>query len=191
MDSKLCFGILSATVSVLQYPAYIRDVIKGKTKPHAFSWFVWGLPCGIVFAAQIMKGGGAGAWATGLTTVFCTAIFLLSLRYGEKEITVLDKTCLALALLAIVLWIMTKDPLGSVALITVADVLGFLPTLRKSMTKPHEETATSYLIGSLKWLLSLFALGSFTLTTALYPATMTITNTALVGMLIYRRRMAE
>lgn len=188
MDSKLGFGILSAIVSVLQYPAYIRNVIKGKTKPHAFSWFVWGLPCGIVFAAQITKGGGAGTWATGLTTIFCTAIFLLALRYGEKEITLLDKTCLVMALLAIVLWVATKDPLGSVILITIADLIGFIPTLRKSMTKPHEETASSYLIGSLKWLLSVFALGSFTLTTALYPATMTVANTALVGMLIYRRR---
>jgi hypothetical protein len=91
-----------------------------------------GLPAGIVFVAQLFDGGGAGSWATGVNTILCAAIFIFVLVRGEKEITRLDWICFLMVLASIALWGITKNPLGAVILITVADFLGCGPTIRKS-----------------------------------------------------------
>jgi len=84
MEYKIIFGSIAVGLSFIQYFPYIRDILRGTTKPHAFSWFVWGLPALIVFAAQALKGGGAGAWATGVTALLCTLIFVMSLSRGKR-----------------------------------------------------------------------------------------------------------
>ena len=71
---------------------------------------------------------------------------------------------------------------------TLADVIGCVPTMRKSMEKPHEETLSTYLVANFKWALSLMALDSFSLTTTLYPFAMFFANGMLVALLFYRRR---
>lgn len=187
MDYKTAIGAAGAVVAVIQYSIYIRSVLQGETKPHIFSWFVWGVPCGVVFLAQILKDAGAGSWATGATAILCTVIFLLSLRYGDKEITKIDLVSFVLSLLAIILWIITNDPLWSVILITAADVLGMIPTLRKSYLKPHEEILQAWVIANIKWILAFFALQTLTLTTYLYPVAMFASITALIVLLLWRR----
>ena len=184
MDSKIFFGITSIIFSFAQFTPYIRDILKRKTHPHAFSWFVWGLPCSIVFAAQVSAGAGPGAWATAFTTIACTLIFLLSLKYGERDLHFIDWICLLLALLALILWDITKDPLSAVVLITLSDVLGFGPTIRKSILKPEDETMSSYFIASIKWIFALFALNKMTLVLWLYPVSMIVANWFLVLVLM-------
>lgn len=187
MDIKIFFGIAGTLVAFLQYGLYIRTILLGKTKPHVFSWFVWGVPCGVVFLAQLVKGGGAGAWVTGATALLCTFIFLLSLHYGEKRITKLDVASFVLALIAIALWLITKDPLWSVILISLADVLGMIPTLRKSYDNPYEEDLLSYVVANMKWTLSFLALETISFTTALYPVAMFLSIAILIVFLMWRR----
>ena len=188
MDYKTALGALSVIFALLQYGPYIRDVLRNKTKPHAFSWFVWSLPSGIVFAAQLVKGGEAGAWASGVSTFLCTIIFILCFWRGEKNITRLDVVALLLGLVAIALWIITDDPFDAVVLTTVADLIGFVPTVRKSVAKPYEETASTYLVSVIKWTLSILALGSMSATNVIYPLAMIISNAAMVFFLFYRRK---
>lgn len=188
MDKKTLFGFIALGITPIQYGPYILDILKQKTHPHAFSWFVWGLPCGIVFLAQWAAGGGAGAWATGATAMACTVIFMLSLFYGERHITRLDCLALSIALAAIGLWGVTNNPLGAVILITSADLLGFIPTLRKSIAKPHEETISMYGCGTIKWLFALAALGQFYLTTWLYPLAMLVSMGFFTLFLLVRRK---
>jgi hypothetical protein len=187
IDYKSVLGIAAAILGFVQYIPYIKDVLARKTRPHAFSWFVWGLPAGIVFIAQFLNGGGAGSWTTGITTILCTAIFILSLFRGEKEIALLDWISLILALLAIVLWIITKDALESVLLVTAADLLGMVPTIRKSVSRPYEETLSTYFTGGLKWLVSLPALTVISSITVIYPVAMLIANWLFVALLLMRR----
>jgi hypothetical protein len=181
-------GAIAAALALVQYVPYIADVIRGKTKPHAFSWFVWGVPAGVVFLAQLLTGGGAGSWATGVTAAICTAIFVLALFYGERNITAFDWWCLLGSLAAIAIWVVTNNPLGAVVLVTIADLLAFGPTIRKSMHKPHEETLNTYVTSGIKWTVSIMALSAFSAVTLTYPLAMVLGNLGFALFLALRRR---
>lgn len=185
---KTFLGTLAIVIAIYSYIPYFRNILKGRTKPHAFSWFIWGLLTGIAFFAQLADNGGAGAWVTGFTALVCLAFFIFALKRGEKEIVLLDWFSLAGALFALILWAFTNDPLLSVILITIIDALGFIPTFRKSFYKPNEETALTYFLSAVKFAIAIAALDNITVVTTLYPASLVVMNGLFVAMVLARRR---
>ncbi len=187
MDYRVALGIIATVIAVISYVGYFRDIFKGKTKPHAFSWLIWTIVTGIAFFGQLSGSAGPGAWVTGFTAIVCIGIFIASLKYGRSNIVKLDWFFLTGAGIAILLWILLKGPLLSVILATAIDCFAFIPTIRKSIHKPYEETLSLYAINTVKFFLSLLALQNFTLLTALYPASWVILNFGFVVFLILRR----
>jgi hypothetical protein len=187
-EYKVFLGYLSIVIAVVSYVPYFRDIFRGKTKPHAFSWFIWGLLTVIAFVAQIVEKGGAGSWVTGVTSIICFTIFVLAFIKGERRFTVFDWIALAMAIIAILLWRLTNNPTMSVILVTLTDVLGYLPTIRKSYSKPYEETAITYFLSAIKFIVALLALDSLTLTTGLYPTAIILMSLSVVVMLVVRRK---
>ncbi|MDP3741171.1 MAG: hypothetical protein Q8R08_02470 [bacterium] len=187
VDLKTALGYLATIISFGSYIPYFRSIFAGKTKPHAFSWFVWGLLTAIAFAAQVSEKAGAGSWVTASTAVACFAVFFVALWKGYRDFVKLDWFALFSALVAIILWALTKNPLLSIILVTVADALGFLPTFRKGYYHPHEETMTLYSFSTLKYAIGIFALESLIFTTWLFPASLVLTNGLFVLMILHRR----
>ena len=128
-----------------------------------------------------------GAWLVGAGGLACLLIFVFALFRGEKEIVLLDKACLVLALIGIVLWAITSNPLTAVILAVIIDGLGFVPTYRKAYKKPKEETLITYLLGGLGFVISISALQAISLTTVLYPASVVLTDSGFIAMVMLRR----
>ena len=185
---KILLGVLTVVLTVIAYIPYIRDVLKKKTKPHIFTWLIWSILTGIAFVAQVVGGGGSGAWATASVAIVDLVIFILSVSYGDRRFSPLDWTSLVAALFAIFLWILTENPLFSVVLITGAAALGFIPTFHKSFSRPNEETLLTYTLNTFKQGLSLVALKSVTATTAVFPAALVLLNGALSLFIFVRRK---
>jgi hypothetical protein len=181
-------GWLSLSFWFVGSALYLKGILRGRVKPHAFSWLIWGLTTGIVSLAQHAGGAGPGAWATALTSPGAFLYAALALKSGDRNITRADWFAFICALGAIPLWRATGDPLSAVILISAIDALGFFPTFRKSWTKPGEEMPFTYALSGMKHALSLAAMDQFTWTTALYPASLTCTNLAFVAMNLWRRR---
>ena len=188
VDYKVVLGLLAIIISLIGYIPYFRDIFSGKTKPHAFSWFVWSVITGIGFGIQFTEKGGAGSWVTGFTAVICTVIFVLALFKGKRSFPLTDWAALVAALMALVLWLVAKQPVASVLLITATDAIAFVPTFRKAYHHPHEDTAITFGLNGLKFFISLFALESWTLTTWLYPMSLIISNWAFTLMMYIRRK---
>lgn len=189
LDLKTALGVVAVVIGFIGYFPYLRDIFKGRTKPHLFSWFIWAILIGTIFFVQVVGNAGPGAWVTGFAAAICLVIAILAFKRGEKEITKIDWLCFAVALSGIILWIKTKNPLSAVILITLVDATAFIPTFRKSYTKPYEETATQYFLASIKWAVGLFAIKSFSLVTWLFPASLVVTNGLFVLLVLIRRRM--
>ena len=86
------------------------------------------------------------------------------------------------------LWKLTNSPLLAVITITIIDALAFYPTFRKGYYKPNEETIITFVVSLLKFVIGLFALEAFNLTTAFFPIALIILNGLFVGMILIRRR---
>lgn len=188
MEYKTVLGITAIVLGFIGYFPYVRDTLMGTTRPHAFSWFVWGTMEAIAFFAQIAKGAEAGAWAVGASSVVAFFIAGVAFTRKDKQIRLFDWIALSGAFVGIALWRLTSNPLLAIISVTIADAFGFIPTFRKAYTKPHEETLFEYVCSALKWIVSFLALGSLNFTTALYPISLIFTNSAFVVMALVRRR---
>src|SRR4051812_31536568 len=106
-DYKTWLGYLSTLLAFVAFAPYMWNMYKGKTKPHAFSWLIWSILQIIGFAAQVFGHAGPGAWATGVTGLFCLIISIVAFKKGEIKFATFDYFALAGAGLAIPLWLAT------------------------------------------------------------------------------------
>lgn len=189
MDNKIVIGIFSIVFGLVGYIPYFRDILRKKTKPHIFSWLGWGLIGSIAFFAQIAEGAGPGAWVGGFGALICLSITLLTISHGEKTITLSDWVAFGGALVGLTLWKLTDNPLLAIILITIADFLAFVPTIRKGYNKPYEETVITWFVSSVKFMISLFAMESYGLSTLLYPVSLVLSNGSFGIMLLIRRKI--
>lgn len=185
---KNLIGIVAVILAFVAYIPYFRDIIKGKTKPHVYTWFVWGLVTTIIFALQLSGGGGAGTYVTLTAGIFSFIVFGLGLKNGSKDITRSDTIFFIMALISIGLWLLAKQPTLSIILLCAIDMMGFAPTVRKSWNKPFEETLFTWELNGFRHGLSLIALSKYNLLTLLYPLLWTIANVLFSVMIIARRK---
>jgi hypothetical protein len=146
---KEIIGIFAAGLVFAAYGPYMWDVFKGKTKPHPYSWFIWGLLTGIIFALQVTNDAGAGSYVTLTVTVLSFVISGMGFKSSRKDITTLDTICFISALLATALWLFAHQPTLSMIILVSIDLFGFAPTIRKAWNKPHEETLLTWEINGL------------------------------------------
>lgn len=186
---KDIIGIAAIVLTFIGYIPYIRDVIDGKTHPHVYSWFLWGFVTFIAFALRVSAGAGIGAYVTFAASLMCVVVFILGMRSkGKKDITKTDTVFFLLALIALGFWVFAKQPVVSALLTTGIDVLGFVPTIRKSWNKPHSETFSFYFLNTIRFMLAVFSLKTYTIVTAFYPVVWIFANGLFAMMLLARRK---
>lgn len=186
---KNSIGIIAICLTFAGYIPYIRDILKGKTHPHLYSWFLWFFVGLVAFSLQFTGGGGLGTFVTLAAVIMCLVVFLLGLfRKGtRRDITKMDSLFFVLTVVAIVIWVVAKQPVLSAILITGIDFLCFVPTIRKSWHKPDSETASFYLINTFRFFLAAVSLQRYTIVTAFYPSFWLVANGLFALMLMLRR----
>lgn len=187
-NDKAIFASLALLLSFAAFIPYLRSILAGITRPHLFSWLIWSISMVIAFAAQLSDGAHLGAYHTGFSSLICLFVCFMALKNGEKDITRSDYISLAIALLAIPVWLVTAQPLFAVLIVLAIDLSGFYPTIRKSITKPHQENATAYFFSAVSFFAAILALGNYSLTTMIYPATIMMVNLIFPIFLLLQRR---
>lgn len=191
MEYKLILTFVAAAIGFIGYGPYIRDVLRGVTKPHPFSWLTWGILELTAFLAQLAKGGGIGAWVTAASAAITLFIAFNALSKRDKKIGITDWLAFGGGLIGITLWIFSNNPLLAVVAVVIADALAFVPTFKKSFYHPSEETLIEYKLSVVKWTLAIFALEAYNLTTWLYPVSLMLTNGSFVVMSIVRKKQLK
>jgi hypothetical protein len=185
---KLLFSGAAIALTFAAFLPYIVSIRSGRTRPHVFSWLIWGVTTLLVFLATWAAGGGVGAWPTGVSALITFLIAWLAHAHGaDQEITTSDWLFLAGAASALPFWFLTADPLWAVVILTLVDLLGFGPTLRRAYARPEQERVGFYSLFVLRNLLVLLSLERLTLTTALFPAAVGLACVGVVLLLLWRR----
>lgn len=184
---------LSAIAIVLTFVAfvpYIRAIVSGTTKPHVFSWLIWGTTTFVVFLAQLEGKGGVGAWPIGVSGVITIFIaFLAYVKRSDITTTKIDWLFFVSALSSLPLWYLTSDPLWAVVILTTVDVLGFGPTVRKVYSFPHSESLLFFALFAARNFFVIMALENYSVTTVLFPAGIATACLLLIVMASLRRRV--
>ncbi len=192
MTLRDLLSLLAIALTFVAFLPYIAQILRNRTRPHAFSWIVWGATTGLVFFAQLSEGGGAGAWPIGVSGAITLAVAALAVwKRTDLSITRTDWLFLIGALSALPLWFWTADALSAVIVLTIVDLLGFGPTLRKAYAFPHEEDAGFFALFAVRNGLAIGALERLNLATLLFPAATGAACLALIALVFFRRRLAR
>lgn len=187
MDYKLIVAVIGAILLIVGYVPYFKDVLARKTKPHMFTWLIWMITQGTATVALLHGGGKFGSVSLIIGTFLVIAIFILSFKYGTKDITKSDKIILSLALLAVVVWWQLDNPLLSVFMVSVIDGAGYMPTIRKTINDPWSETLSFWIIMAAVSGLSILSNAEYNLLTVTYLSVLFVAN-IIVSMICITRR---
>lgn len=188
MEIKVALSLVATGIAIVSYIPYIRDMRRGRIKPHAFTWLIWALITYIAGAAQLVGGGGLGCLVAFTTATISAWIGYYSLRHRAITITKGDWVGLIVSLTAIPLWLITKQPLLSVILISIIDLVAFWITIRKTYHLPYSENLSVSVLSTIKHGLTVAAQRQYSWVTVLYPLSLALTTAGFFIMMVIRRR---
>ena len=189
MPAKAALSAAAIALTVVAFYPYLRGILRGTTKPHVFSWVIWGITTIVVFLAQLDARGGVGAWPIGVSGGITALIAALAyLKRADVGITRTDRLFFAAALSSLPLWYATSDPVWAVVVLTTVDLLGFGPTVRKVYADPRSESLPFFGLFAIRNGLAILALETYTVATVLFPAAVATACVLLMVLAAYRRR---
>jgi len=188
---KEIIGIIAVALTFIAYVPYFRDILKGITRPHIYSWFLWSLLTVLLVFLQIEGGAGPAVWVTIGAGLMSIGVVLLSFKNGKKDITKSDTVVAILSLAAIGFWLIVEQPVVSITLVIIADLLAFIPTVRKSYNHPYAETLSLYVTNALRFMLALFAVEQHTYLSTSWIVAWVVGNLLLSILLIVRRKQLK
>jgi hypothetical protein len=166
---KIIASTIAIILAITAYGPYFLDMIRGKSHPHLYTWISIVLVTSVVGYIQLAAGGGIGAIPTLLGAAIDVIILVYCFRYGTKDVVFTDKLCLAASIIGVVAYLVLHDkPVISLAIVTAAEVISFVPTFRKTHNDPYSESLPSYYLLILKLTLILVALQKYNLLTVSY-----------------------
>ncbi len=173
------FVLLGLALNLFGISTYIRDVLKGKTKPNKVTWFLWALAPLIAFVVQREAGIG---WVNVLTfSVGFAPLLVFIFSFVNKQsywkVSVFDIICGVLSIVALVFWLVTSNAIISVLLLITADLAAGIPTLVKAYRYPETESYRAFLCGIGNSLIALLTLNTYSFLHLGFPVYILIMDT--------------
>lgn len=189
--SKEVLGFIGVALVLVAYLPYLRDIIRKKVIPHPFSWLIWTATATAVFFIQTTNGSGPGAYPTATIALMAFSVFVLSYRMNKVRIKPLDILCLVIASAGIVVWLFIDQPLISLILLLSVEVIGFIPTIRKAIAKPYEDSISVWAISAFRHGFGLAAITHYNLVTILNPLVWIAMCVTFCTVVLWRRRTTK
>ncbi len=188
LDWHSVLGIIGGVLALLAIAPYIKDILHGTTRPNIISYGLWALLLAISAWAQISAGT---SWSVALLIgdfIGTSAIVVLCLMgYGYSKYGWVEWTCLSLAIIAIVSWQVTNEPLLAIIFAVVADAMAAIPTIIKAYRDPWSELPITWIIIAVAALLGIFSTTIFNTVNLLFPAYLLLVN-GLTGVVAFLGR---
>ena len=148
LNENVVFGAVA--LNLVGSSSYLVATLRGQARPNRVTWFLWALAPLIAFSAERGEGVGHASLMTFMVGAGPLLVFVASLvsRHGSWRITRLDVTCGVLSLVAVALWLLTRDGTVAIALTIAADGLAALPTVVKAWRHPRTESPWIFWLGS-------------------------------------------
>jgi hypothetical protein len=187
MHFKDTLSVLAGVLVIIAFVPYIRAILKGKTQPEKATWIIWASLDTITFAGMFAKHAANGQIVASVLGAWTIAF--LALKYGTLGWTRLDKSCFIGAILGIILWKATGNPLFGLITSLAVMFLGSIPTFVSAWNDPSKEDRTTWTIFWISCVAAMLAIPAITLADAAQPTTFFLIETVMVFILYLRPRM--
>lgn len=146
-------------------------MLRGRNRPHLYTWISITLITAVVAYLQFIGGAGLGAWPTIIGVMIDIIILAMCFRYGTDDIVFVDKICLGLTVLGVIFYVTFHNAaVFALVLLTIAEVVSFVPTFRKTRNDPWSESLPSYWLLLAKLAFVLIAVEQYNFLTVFYSA---------------------
>jgi hypothetical protein len=187
IELVVVLGISAGVIGVADTIPYVRDTLRGSTRPHRGTWLIWGVLAVVVCFSQYADGASWSLIMAAVQAVLTTGIFMLSIRRGEGGVSPVELLMIGIASAGVVGWIVADEPLVATACVVAADLLGAAMMVPKTYRDPESETLVTFAFASLGGALAAGAVGSVDLSLLLYPAYYCVVNGAIALLIVHRR----
>ncbi len=138
---------LGSAIGALGTAVYLRDTLRGTTKPNRVTWLLWAFAPMLAAVVEWDDGVGLRALPTFMVGFMPLLVFIGSFHNTASvwKIRRIDYACGVMSVVGTVVWLVTRNGVLAIAAAIAADFLAGVPTLMKSWTHPETETVYSYL----------------------------------------------
>jgi len=159
-------------------------------RPHRITRFIMVLITLVSTLSLFAQHNTTTIYLIGSYFIGCVAIFLLSLKYGMGGWSKTDISCLLLAIIGIVFWIFTDNPVFALYISIIADIIGWIPTIIKTYHFPHTEFWLVNAMDFLAAVLNICANKTFNFNAIIFPIYIILINIIIISIIYkstYRR----
>jgi len=162
---------LGTAIGVLGTAAYLRDTLRGTTKPNRVTWLLWAFAPLLAAAVEFDEGVGLRALPTFMVGFMPLLVFAASFVNAGSvwRIRRFDYACGAISVLGTVVWLVTRNGVLAISAAIAADFMAGLPTVHKSWTHPQTETVHSYTGAAISMAIVLLTIDHWTFEVAAFP----------------------
>jgi hypothetical protein len=189
MTGWAVLGVAAAVLSTVDAVPYVRDTLRGSTRPHRGTWCIWSVLGVVAFFSQLADGAGWSLLMVGVQAASMAFVFALSIRRGVGSLGPADLALLGLAAAGVAGWYASAQPLVATACVVVADLAGVLLMLPKAWRDPGSETPSSFLMAAAAGFLGTAAVGALDPSLLLWPGYFGVVNAATAAFILRRRRV--
>lgn len=177
---------LGSAIGALGTAVYLRDTLRGTTKPNRVTWLLWAVAPLLAAAVELDEGVGLRTLPTFTVGFFPLLVFVASFHNPESvwKIRRIDYACGAMSVVGTIIWLATRNGVVAISAAILADFLAGVPTVMKSWTHPQTETVSSYIGAVLSMVILLLTIDRWTFDVAAFPlfiACMASVEVFLVG----------
>ena len=190
LELVVILGLAAGLIGVLDTIPYVRDTLRGSTRPHRGTWLIWGVLAVVVSLSQYADGASWSLVMAGVQAVLTSLVFGLSIRRGEGGVSRADITMIAIAGAGVTGWIVADEPIVATACVVAADLIGAGLMVPKTYRDPHSETLITFAFASVGGALAAGAVGAIDVSLLLYPVYYCVINGA-IALLIWERRLTR
>jgi hypothetical protein len=183
-------GVLAGLVGVFDTIPYLRDVLKGSTRPHRGTWLIWSALAVVVCLSQWADGASWSLIMLVTQAVLTTTVFAVAIVHGQGGTTFAELVLMTVAAVGVTGWLLSGEPLVATVCVVAADLIAAAMMVPKTYRDPESETLATFVYASIGGALAAAAVGvadDAAVTLLLYPIYYCLANGA-IAVLIHRRR---
>jgi hypothetical protein len=162
---------LGTAIGALGTAVYLRDTLRGTTKPNRVTWLLWAFAPLLAAVVEFDQGVGLRALPTFMIGFMPLLVFAASFVNPASvwKIRRFDYGCGAISVIGTLVWLITRNGVLAISAAIAADFMAGLPTVQKSWTHPETETVHSYAGAAISMAVVLLTIDHWTFDVAAFP----------------------